>query len=476
MKFVFPILLQVAPAPAPAMQPAEPPPQTQQAEAPPATSGRILRLDDAVAIALKNQPTIVNAKAQTAAAQGRVTEAKQLYYPQAQAQASYQRVRSASKGGVVSTTSGTGAGAGTGTGTGTGTGGTGTTASTPTAFGGTDASGTNVWTVGASASQLIWDFGATRNKVHAAEKLVDSFAANEHAALRSIIVDVRRSYFTARAQKALVVVAKQSLDNFQKHLEQIEGFVKVGTRPEIDVVQARTDVANARLSLIQADNAYAIAKAQITRAIGADGPSDFDVSDEELGPVPGEDGNSDQLMGAAVKTRPDIQVYQRQRESYDLSVRSFKAQYWPTLSATGGFSETGSSLGDLGPAWNVGAIIAWPFFQGWLTHGQIAEAEANAAAASASAEGVKVQIRVDIEQAQLNIKAAKASQLAATEAESNAKERLRLAEGRYTAGVGSIIELGDAQVALAQASANVVTANFNLSSARADLLAALGER
>ena len=93
------------------------------------------------------------------------------------------------------------------------------------------------------------------------------------------------------------------------------------------------------------------------------------------------------------------------------------------------------------------------------------------------ADGVaEVQIRVDIEQAQLNIRAAKATIAAVSEAETNAKEQLRLAEGRYTAGVGSIIELGDAQVALAQASANVVQAKFNLSSARADLLAALGER
>jgi len=58
----------------------------------------------------------------------------------------------------------------------------------------------------------------------------------------------------------------------------------------------------------------------------------------------------------------------------------------------------------------------------------------------------------------------------------NARERLRLAEGRYAAGVGSPIELGDAQLALTTAQAQAVQAQYNLSSARADLLAALGQR
>jgi outer membrane protein len=58
----------------------------------------------------------------------------------------------------------------------------------------------------------------------------------------------------------------------------------------------------------------------------------------------------------------------------------------------------------------------------------------------------------------------------------NARERLRLAEGRYASGVGSVIELGDSQLALTTAAAQVVQANYQLSSARADLLAALGTR
>lgn len=382
--------------------------------------------------------------------------------------ASYQRVRSASFGGrgVATTT----------TGTGTGTTG-GTVGSTPTSItASTDSAGVDVFTFGGNATQLIWDFGGTYDRSRAANRLVEAFAANEKATNRTVVQDVRRSFFTARAQKALVVMARESLDNFQKHLEQIQGFVQVGTRPEIDLAQARTDVANARLSLINSENAYAVARAQLGRSIGQTDSIDYDVADDELPPVEGEDLTSDRLMTKAYDGRPELVVYDKQRESFELTAKAYRGAYGPTLSAAAGASETGTELGSLGPAWNIGLIASWPLFQGWLTHGQAREAEANADASRAQAEGTKLQIRVDIQQAQLGIRAAKASQSATAEAVANARERLRLAEGRYASGVGSPIELADAQLALTTALAQAVTANFNLSSARADLLAALGQR
>ena len=84
------------------------------------------------------------------------------------------------------------------------------------------------------------------------------------------------------------------------------------------------------------------------------------------------------------------------------------------------------------------------------------------------------QIRLEAEQARLAVRAAKSALAAADEALTNAKERLRLAEGRYQTGVGNIIELGDAQVALTTAAAQRVQAEFDLATARAQLLHVVG--
>src|SRR5262249_14785608 len=125
--------------------------------------------------------------------------------------------------------------------------------------------------------------------------------------------------------------------------------------------------------------------------------------------------------------------------------------------------------------WNVGATLAWPIFQGGLTTGQVHEAEANLDVVSAQTEALRLQIRVDVEQAALSVRAAKAGIVAANDALGNARERLRLAERRYESCVGTIIELSDAHVAVANAEAQVVQAAFNLSNARAQLLSAMGK-
>ena len=81
-----------------------------------------------------------------------------------------------------------------------------------------------------------------------------------------------------------------------------------------------------------------------------------------------------------------------------------------------------------------------------------------------------------MQQAVLQIRTAKATIGAANDALANARERLRLAEGRYAQGVGSILELGYAQLALTNAAAQVVQAEINLATARAQLIAALGKQ
>ena len=64
----------------------------------------------------------------------------------------------------------------------------------------------------------------------------------------------------------------------------------------------------------------------------------------------------------------------------------------------------------------------------------------------------------------------------ADDALAGARDRLRLAEGRYSAGAGSVIELGDAELSAANAAAQRVGAEYSLASARAALALALGRR
>jgi outer membrane protein len=210
--------------------------------------------------------------------------------------------------------------------------------------------------------------------------------------------------------------------------------------------------------------------------MGDPGATDFEVSDDEIAPVDGEDLSADALTARAIAGRPELQALGLQRESNRLTVRALKGGYGPALTANAGYSQTGTALNDLGPAWNVGVALTWPLFQGGVTRAQVREAEASEDLTDAQVDAEKLQIALDVRTASLNLRAAKATATASEDVVVNARERLRLAEGRYESGVGSAIELGDAQVALTQAEGQLVGARFRVSSARSDLLAAMGKR
>ncbi len=391
--------------------------------------------------ALGRQPQVLIARAQTRAEEGVVEQARSPFFPQLTATAQYSygnSVRLSNAGSPTETTTG------------------------------------SFWSFGLAGSQLIYDFGQTAGRFDAAKDLVDADRATEKATEFQILVTVRNAYFTARADKELVGVAQETLSDQERHLAQVQGFVQVGTQPPIALAQQRAAVASARVALITAQNNYETAKAQLNQAAGLRGDTQYDVGDEVLGPVADEDQPLDPLLGKALAARPEIASFIKQRSAQSDTVAAVKGGYGPTLSAFGNASEIGNTLDNLQPLWSVGALVSWPFFQGGLTAGQVRQAEATLSSLDAQEELQVLQIQLQVDTARLAVRAARATIGAAEDAASSAHEQLRLAEQRYATGVGNIIELNDAQVAYTTAAAELVQARYQLASARAQLLAALG--
>jgi outer membrane protein len=239
-------------------------------------------------------------------------------------------------------------------------------------------------------------------------------------------------------------------------------------------VQSRTDRANAQVQLINAENAYDSARAQLNQAMGVRGPTGYDVADESIPAIENEDKALEILLEEATRARPELVALASQVRAQELNIGSIKGSYGPSLSVSTGLTEAGRQLDAMAWNWNAGVQLSWPIFQGGLTRAQVSEANANLVALHAQIEGLKQQVQLEVDQARLAVRAAKGAIVAAGEAAENARQRLKLAEGRYEAGVGNAIELGDSQLALTSAAAQKVQADYNLASARATLLKALG--
>ncbi|MBI5071253.1 MAG: TolC family protein [Deltaproteobacteria bacterium] len=403
----------------------------------------VLSLEDATRLARENQPLLRQAQAGTRSAQARADQDRAALLPQVSAAGSYTIATDNPARPPLTATSG-----------------------------GWDTA--DSWLFSGKLSQLVWDFGRTREAWAASRARAEAQQDTERSTALQVLLAARTGFFTARAAKDLVTVARESLANQEAHLRQIQGFVEVGTRPEIDLAQARTDRANARVQLINAENGYEVAKAQLNQAMGVERSTDYDVADEALGPIPGEEQDTEALLGEALAARPDVAALQAQVRAQEASVRSAQGGYYPSLSVSTGLTQAGPRI-DFGYwNWSATASLTWNLFQGGLTEAQAREARAGLDGLASQLAAARQQVRLEVEQARLAVRAAREAREAAGEALVNARERLRLAEGRYQTGAGSALEQGDAQLALTSAGAQKVQADYSLSSARALLLRALG--
>ena len=437
--------------------PYSPPAAPTQAPAPGAPSqagppsaqpeARVLGLDEALHLGLARQPQMQQAQANVEAARGRVDQALAPMLPQLTGTAYYQRQ-------------------------------SGTASQAFNVFSGTNAKApaVDIYSAGLTGRLLIWDFGQTPNHWRSARASERGFESSAQATALSVALSVRTTYFNAVAFKALVGVARDRLTNEEKHYQQIKAFVEVGTRPQIDLVSEQANLANARVQLIQAENNYASARVLVEQAIGAPDLGAWDVADQTLAPIPGEEGAPAGLLQEALAARPDLSSLSQQIRAQELTVSSLQGGYLPSLSVMASVAETGSTPTSLNECWNTQVTLSWPLFQGGLTRGQVREAKANVTALDAQLETARQQVRVDVEQARLGVRAAAATLSAAKDASASARQQLALAEGRYQTGVGSVLELSDAQLALTTALGQQVQAEFSLAAARSQLLRALGRQ
>ena len=408
-----------------------------------ASPARVLGLDEAVRTARERQPALRSARAGTEAARARSDLARAPLLPQLDARATYGRA----------------------------------TGNMPPSAGGTASSSWDTggsWLFGATLYQLVWDFGQSTGRFRAAREGAAAQQEAERSTALDVLLDVRSAFFTARAARDLVTVARETLANQEAHLRQVQGFVEVGTRPEIDLAQARTDRANAEVQLIVAENAYVVAKARLNQAMGVEGSTDYRVADDALPPVEGEDGPLEALVAEALRVRPDLAALEAARRAQEATVSSARGGYLPTLGVQTGLTEAGPELDSMAWNWSASATLGWNLFGGGATRAEVREARAGLDAVDAEADALRQSVRLEVDSARLALRATKSALGAAEEALLNARERLRLAEGRYQAGAGSLLELSDAQVALTSAGAQRVRAEYELASARAELLRALG--
>jgi outer membrane protein len=442
-----------APAPPSMTAPVMPPPKPLQAPegirsffTPPEVVGREVTLDEAIKIGLQNAPKITAAAGDYAAARQRVYEALSPLLPQLTGQWGGNRSQ------VVSTTTGA-----------LNPGVQGRAPTTVVTTQVTTTSGT------VTASQLLFDFGKTWAATDAAKATAESFRQNVELQKQTIVVNVKTSYFTLLLARRLVGVNAAALDRALLNLKSAQGFYAVGTQPKSFVTRAEVDVANGRVSLIQAQNAVALARVSLNTAMGIAISTPTEVKDI-LAYEP-YSVDSESLVTEALQHRPEYLGIKAQADSAAANVRQKFRNFFPNVVASGTY---GGFRGDFNEIYSYGVQLTWSLFDGGNMIAQYKEAKANLDAFQARVRDTELSVWQDAQQSYLTMISAEQQIGAAQKAVDSAQENFQLSQGRFDAGVANIIELTDAQLALTQAQSNEAQALANYRIAIAQLERAIG--
>lgn len=324
-----------------------------------------------------------------------------------------------------------------------------------------------------SADQLIYDFGTHAARRRAAQARVSAATATSAQNQQDIRTAVITQYLRAGAAREQLEVALQTRTAESRRAEQIEAYVEVGLRPSIDRATARANVASATARFIDAETNYDLAVFELLTAMGVHEDQALRIVWTELDTRELEALDTSALQELAKAQRGEFRELAASIVAAEEGIRATSNSALPSLRAMAGVSE--SFLVGRNGRWNayIGARLSWNIYQGGQIRFQRAEQEVELIRLAAEEQLIITNMVQEIRRAQRSIRGASASLETRSILVDNAREQLQLAQGRYDTGLGNIVELSDAQLALIEAQYAEIEASLALSLARADLIAAV---
>ncbi|HWM79764.1 MAG TPA: TolC family protein, partial [Methylomirabilota bacterium] len=407
--------------------------------------GRVLTLDECIAIALEAQPSIQATLYDYAAARARVREAFSPLLPQLSGTATAVRSNST----VLTTASATGR--------------------TVAVVASRQPADTFLAQV--QLSQLLFDFGKTLAATQVARKLAEVSAEGVELQRQLIALTVKEAYTNILLAQRLIRVQEQALERADLNLSSAKGFYDVGTQPLSTVVRAEVDVANAKVDLINARNALRTARVALNTAMAVEASTPTEIRDNlAYEPITLDRAA---LRAEALRQSPEYRQAKLQSSAAEANVQVASRNFLPNISGTGSY---GGTQPDLNPTWSLGLAFTWNIFDGGHLIAAYQEAKANLGAAGARVKAAELTLIQSLEQAEIAVEAAQERIQAALVLINSAQENFRLAQGRFDVGVGTILELTDAQLALTQAQNTEAQALADYRIALAQLDRAAGRR
>ncbi len=328
---------------------------------------------------------------------------------------------------------------------------------------------------GLTLSYLLYDFGARDATLENARQLLAAASASQDSTVQAVFLAAVQAFYQAQAGVTALSAAQESERASKESLSAAEARYKVGAATPADKLQAQTAWSQATLNRITAEGGLKNAQGALANVIGQD--AQRPVSLMPLAEVsPGETFERDvnALVDEARRRRPDLLAAEAQVRAAAANLDATRAAGRPSISlaASGNRFDAGDS--PVTHTSSVGVTLTVPFFSGFAPTYRTRAAEAQVDVRSAQRDRLRLQVALDVWNAYHNLHTATQALRTSADLLNSASQSEQVALGRYKAGVGSILDVLNAQSALASARQQRVQAALNWNVSRATLAQSVG--
>jgi outer membrane protein len=339
------------------------------------------------------------------------------------------------------------------------------------------------YSAGLSASLTLFDGfqrAATGRSASATLASADAKLTNQQF---QVTLQVKQAFFNALAARELVRVSETQMQRAEEQLKVAQEKLAAGSATRSDTLRSRVEVGNAQLARLSAETQLATAEANLARLIGYDGPVRA-VGDSSLFVMAPLDTAA--LRDEVLRTAPSVVSAEADAKAATASVAVSRAAYFPQL--RGSFSNTWSGPVGIGNdpttnepqyltfrrQWQARLSLSWDLFNGFTREGSLSRAVVNRESAVAQADDARRLASAQLTQELAALQSNRSQIAIAISSRAAAEEDLRVVRERYRLGAATIVDVLTSQVTLDQAEVSVVQAQLNFLVARAQLESLLG--
>lgn len=338
--------------------------------------------------------------------------------------------------------------------------------------GDSDFSGNNNTSYGLNSSVTLYNAQRLNNLIKQAELDMQSGIYDSEAIKESISLSILNAFLQVVFLDENVKNAQNQLDATTEQLNLSEARLQSGIISRSDYLQVKSQLANEKLSLANAQSNFAISKVSLMQLMELPVDENFEVlrpnleelTNENLTPI------ASDVYATALAIKPQIKSAEYQKESAALNEKIVAAGFYPTISADAGLStgyssyNTANYFGQLGDQFtpSVGVSVSIPIFQKKQIKTSVAQAKINYNNAELREIDTKNQLRKEVEQACVDVLSAQIEFEANKESYSSYEESYQLAQEKFNNGLINSVDFLFERNNLITAESQLLQSKFNL--------------